>query len=74
MTVENGIRVLAGTLVLASLTLGLLVSRYWFILTGFVGANLLQSAFSGFCPAEMVMKKCGMKSAARWPSLTGTPT
>jgi hypothetical protein len=63
MTTEQGIRILAGTLVLAGLTLGLLVNRYWFILTGFVGVNLVQSAFTGFCPAEMIMKKCGMKSA-----------
>lgn len=63
MTTEQGIRILAGTLVLVSLTLGLLVNRYWFILTGFVGVNLVQSAFTGFCPAEMIMKKCGMKSA-----------
>lgn len=63
MTTEQGIRILAGTLVLVSLTLGLLVNRYWFILTGFVGVNLVQSAFTGFCPAEMIMKRCGMKSA-----------
>jgi hypothetical protein len=63
MNTEQGIRILAGTLVLVSLALGLLVHAYWFILTGFVGVNLVQSAFTGFCPAEMIMKKCGMKSA-----------
>lgn len=63
MTTEQGIRILAGSLVLISLALGLTLSRYWFILTGFVGVNLVQSAFTGFCPAEMIMKKCGMKSA-----------
>ena len=57
MIVENMIRVLAGTLILLSLALGLTVSQYWFILTGFVGLNLLQSAFTGFCPAEMIFKK-----------------
>lgn len=57
MTVENMVRVLAGTLVLVSLVLGLTVSQYWYILTGFVGFNLLQSAFTGFCPAEIVFKK-----------------
>ena len=62
MNTEKGIRILAGTMVLASLALGLLVHKYWFFLTGFVGVNLIQSAFTGFCPAEMIMKKCGMKS------------
>lgn len=57
MIVENMIRVLAGTLILLSLALGLTVSQYWFILTGFVGLNLLQSVFTGFCPAEMIFKK-----------------
>jgi len=57
MSVENMIRVLAGFLVLTSLTLGLLVSQNWFYLTGFVGLNLIQSAFTGFCPAEMIFRK-----------------
>ena len=57
MSVEHMIRILAGTLVLASLTLALTISPYWFILTGFVGLNLVQSAFTKFCPAEMILKK-----------------
>lgn len=57
MTVEHMIRILAGTLILASLALGLTVSQYWFILTGFVGLNLIQSAFTKFCPAEIVLRK-----------------
>ncbi len=57
MSVEHMIRILAGTLILASLALGLTVSPYWFILTGFVGLNLVQSAFTKFCPAEMILKK-----------------
>lgn len=57
MTVENGIRILAGSLVLISLILALTVSRYWLALTAFVGLNLIQSAFTGFCPAEMILKR-----------------
>ena len=57
MSVEHMIRILAGTLILASLVLGLTISPYWFILTGFVGLNLVQSAFTKFCPAEMILKK-----------------
>jgi hypothetical protein len=62
MSIENKIRVLAGSLVIVSLTLGLLVSPYWFILTGFVGLNLFQSAFTSFCPAEMFFKKLSKTS------------
>jgi len=57
MSVEHMIRILAGTLILASLVLGLTTSPYWFILTGFVGLNLVQSAFTKFCPAEMILKR-----------------
>jgi hypothetical protein len=51
------IRILAGTLVLAGLFLGLLVSPYFFIVVGFVGFNLIQSAFTKFCPAEIILRK-----------------
>ncbi len=57
MTLENSIRLMAGTLVLLSLSLGYLVSPFWFILTSFVGLNLVQSSFTKFCPAEMVFAK-----------------
>lgn len=57
MSIENMIRILAGTLVLLSLGLGLTVSPYWLLLTAFVGVNLIQSAFTRFCPAEIILKK-----------------
>ena len=57
MTLENAIRILAGTLVLVSLALGHWVSPYWLFLAVFVGANLIQSAFTGFCPAKMLLRK-----------------
>lgn len=62
MSIENMIRVLAGTLILASLALGLAVSQNWFLLTGFVGLNLIQSAFTKFCPAEIILKKATGRS------------
>lgn len=65
MTVENAIRILAGTLVLTGLALGLLVHKSWFGLCAFVGLNLIQSAFTHFCPAEMIFKKCGLPSTGR---------
>ncbi len=61
MTVENGVRVLAGTFVLMSLALGVWVSPYWLLFTAFVGVNLIQSAFTGFCPAVNILKKLGLK-------------
>ena len=61
MKTESAVRVLAGSLVIISLLLGLLVNSWWFLLTGFVGVNLVQSAFTGFCPAEIVFRKLGFK-------------
>jgi hypothetical protein len=49
------IRRFAGTFVLASLALGWFVSPLWFLFTAFVGANLLQSSFTGFCPLERIL-------------------
>ena len=60
MNLENAIRALAGTFILISLALAHYVSPNWLWFTAFVGANLLQSAFTGFCPAEMILKKLGV--------------
>ncbi|MEP0828125.1 MAG: DUF2892 domain-containing protein [bacterium] len=57
MSIEHRIRVLAGSLILTSLALTLWVSPYWMILAAFVGANMLQSAFTKFCLAEIIMRK-----------------
>ena len=63
MTVDNGVRVVAGTFVLISLALAAWVSKYWLLFTAFVGVNLIQSAFTGFCPAAMLLKKAGLKDS-----------
>jgi len=60
MTLENAIRVLAGTLVLTSVALAHWVNQWWLLLAAFVGLNLIQSAFTGFCPAEIILKKLGV--------------
>jgi hypothetical protein len=61
MKSENAIRVLAGTMVLISLALTLaLNNKWWLALAGFVGLNLIQSAFTGFCPAEGILRKLGV--------------
>ncbi|MBU0984135.1 MAG: DUF2892 domain-containing protein [candidate division Zixibacteria bacterium] len=62
MTIENSIRMLAGTMVLLSLVLYYFASPWWLLLTAFVGVNLLQSSVTGFCPAEMIMKKLFFRS------------
>ncbi|HUV29780.1 MAG TPA: DUF2892 domain-containing protein [Acidobacteriota bacterium] len=64
MTPENTIRLLAGTLVLLSLTLYYFVSPYGLLLAAFVGLNLLQSALTKFCPAEIVLKKTFLRPSA----------
>lgn len=57
MLIENQIRAFAGTFILTSLALTYFVSPYWLLFTAFVGANLLQSAFTGFCPLEMILRR-----------------
>ena len=64
MNVDRAVFALAGTMVLASLVLGWLVSPYWLLLAAFVGANMLQAAFTGFCPAAMIFNKLGLKPGA----------
>lgn len=56
MTIENKVRVLAGSNILASLLLAHTHSPKWLWFTAFVGANLIQSAFTGFCPVTRLMK------------------
>ena len=62
MTVERYIRMIAGAFVLLSLALGRWVHPYWYLFTGFVGLNLLQSAFSDWCPMMAILRKMGVKS------------
>ena len=64
MKLENAIRVLAGSLVLLSLALAHWVNQWWILLAVFVGLNLIQSAFTGFCLAEIILKKLGVGERA----------
>ena len=57
MSVEHSIRLLAGSIVTLSLVLYYFVSPLWLLVTAFVGLNLAQSAFTGFCPAETIIRK-----------------
>ena len=60
MTMENIIRAMAGTLVLTGVALSHWVNVNWIWLSVFVGVNLLQSAFTHFCPAEIVLTRLGV--------------
>lgn len=60
MTIDRIVLAFAGSMILLSVLLAYLVSPLWLWLTVFVGANLLQSAFTGFCPLALVLKKLGV--------------
>jgi Protein of unknown function (DUF2892) len=64
MTVERGLRFMAGTMVLLSIALAHFVSAYWLWLTVFVGLNLLQSAFTNWCPAMSILRALGLNGAS----------
>ena len=64
MTIEGAVRVLAGTLVLLGVVLAQLVSPWFILLDVFVGLNLVQSAFTGVCPAESIFRRLGVGRAA----------
>lgn len=61
MTIDRAVLFFAGFMVLLSLALGYYVSPYWYLLTAFVGLNLMQASITGFCPAAMIFKKLGCK-------------
>jgi len=63
MKMESYIRILAGTMVLISVTLSHYVSPWWLLLAVFVGVNLIQSAITGFCPAEIILRRLGVGKA-----------
>ena len=61
MTIERGLRLIAGAFVLVSVSLAVLHSGYWLFLTAFVGLNLFQSAFTDWCPMMWVLGKFGLR-------------
>ncbi|WP_370339162.1 DUF2892 domain-containing protein [Parvularcula marina] len=62
MNIDRAVFALAGTMILVSIALSLTIHPYWLFLTGFVGLNMLQAAFTGFCPAAMIFKAMGLNS------------
>ena len=63
MTVERGLRLMAGAFILLSMGLGHWVNPYWYLFTAFVGLNLFQSGLSNWCPAMMILRKLGLRES-----------
>ncbi len=61
MPIERMVLLFAGSFILISLIFSELFSPYWLLFAAFVGANLLQSAFTGFCPLARILKALGAK-------------
>jgi hypothetical protein len=61
MNVDRMVLTFARTFILASLILSKIHSPYWLLLTAFVGANLFQASFTGFCPLAKILKAMGVK-------------
>ena len=60
-TVERGLRLIAGLLVVLSVLLGVYVNPWFFAFTAFVGLNLFQSAFTNWCPMMAILRKLGLQ-------------
>jgi hypothetical protein len=61
MIISDWIHVMAGVFILGSLSLGVWVHPGWFFFTAFVGLNLFQFGFTGFCPMGIILRKLGVK-------------
>ena len=64
MSIDRAVMAFAGTMILLSVALGVWVHPNWFWLTAFVGANLFQASFTGFCPLAMILRKLGVRPGA----------
>jgi hypothetical protein len=64
MNIDRFVLAFAGSVVVVSLALGYFVSPWWLLLALFVGLNMLQAAFTGFCPLAMILRRFGVKSGA----------
>lgn len=64
MNIDRFVFAFAGVMILLSLVLGYTVSPYWLLLAAFVGLNMFQAAFTGFCPLAMILRKLGVAPGA----------
>lgn len=63
MTVESGLRLMAGIMILISLALTYYLSHYWVWFTVFIALNLIQSSFTNWCPAMSILRKLGLEDS-----------
>jgi EamA domain-containing membrane protein RarD len=70
MTVNDSLRAIAGFFVLVSVALGYFVHPAFLLFTAFVGANLLQSGFSKWCPMMVILRKAGVKDVLSEPKVS----
>lgn len=68
MNIDRVVFAFAGSMILLSVALGHFVSPWWLLLSVFVGANLLQSAFTGFCPLARILARLGLKPGCAFGS------
>jgi hypothetical protein len=61
MNLDRAVLAFAGFMVLLGLVLAWLYSPWWMLLSGFAGANMIQAAFTGFCPAAIVLRRLGVR-------------
>ena len=61
MTLDRAVQAFAGVMILISVLLVYFVSPWWLLFTAFIGLNLLQASFTGFCPAAMIFKRLGVR-------------
>lgn len=61
MSIDRAVFVFAGIVILVGVALAHYVSSWWILLSVFAGLNMIQAAFTGFCPAAIVFKKLGLK-------------
>ena len=61
MNLDRAVLAFAGLVVLLGLALSWLYSPWWLLLSGFAGLNMIQAAFTGFCPAAIIFRRCGVK-------------
>ena len=66
-TVTDVVHILAGALILSSLALGHWLNPSWYLFTAFIGVNLFQYGFTGFCPMALILKKCGFSCHSDTP-------
>jgi hypothetical protein len=64
VNIDRAVLTLAGGMVLVSVGLAWLISPYWLFLAAFVGANMLQASFTGWCPAALIFRMRGLKAGA----------